>query len=87
VKWAGFIARYHDAVEHLEIEAPRPLVPSIDELAALAPWDRLERALHGRNGVGRFRKHLDQTMNELAVTAHALAPRLFIRGDFTTETS
>jgi Ser/Thr protein kinase RdoA (MazF antagonist) len=80
-----FIARYHDAVEHLEIEAPRPLVPSIDELATLAPWDRLEQTLHGRDGVGRFRKHLDQTMNELAETGHAEAPRLFIHGDFTTD--
>jgi Ser/Thr protein kinase RdoA (MazF antagonist) len=80
-----FIARYHDAVEHLEIEAPRPWVPSIDELATLAPWDRLEQTLHGRDGVGRFRNHLDQTMNELAVTGHAETPRLFIHGDFTTD--
>jgi Ser/Thr protein kinase RdoA (MazF antagonist) len=80
-----FIARYHDAVEHLELEAARPLVPSIDELATLAPWERLEQTLHGRDRVGRFRKHLDQTMNELAETGHAEAPRLFIHGDFTTD--
>jgi Ser/Thr protein kinase RdoA (MazF antagonist) len=75
-----FIARYHDAVAHREIEAPR-----IDELASIAPWDRLERTLHGRDGVGRFRKHMEQTMNELAVTGHAVAARLFIHGDFTTD--
>src|SRR6266508_649734 len=80
-----FIARYHDAVEHLENEAARPLVPSIDQLATLAPWDRLERTLHDRDGVGRFRKHLEPTMDELAETGHAAAPPLFIHGDFTTD--
>jgi Ser/Thr protein kinase RdoA (MazF antagonist) len=79
------MARYHDAVERIEFETPRPLVPSIDELAALPPWDRLERTLHGRDGVGRFRKHLEQTASELAETGHALAPPLFIHGDFTTD--
>ena len=80
-----FIARYHDAVEGLELAAPRPMVPTIDKLATLAPWDRLEQTLHGPDGVRRFRAYLEQTTDELASTGHAEAPRLLIHGDFTTD--
>jgi hypothetical protein len=32
-------------------------VPAIDELEAVAPWDRLEATLHGSGGVRRFRRY------------------------------
>jgi Ser/Thr protein kinase RdoA (MazF antagonist) len=80
-----FIARYHDAVEDLVMDSPRPLVPTVDDLAELAPWDRLERTLHGVDGVRQFREYLDQTASELAAMGHASSPRLLIHGDFTTD--
>ena len=80
-----FIARYHAAVEGLEVAAPRPLVPTIVALAALAPWDRLEQTLQGPDGVQQFRGYLEQTGDELAATGHAEARRLLIHGDFTTD--
>jgi Ser/Thr protein kinase RdoA (MazF antagonist) len=79
-----FMARYHDAVEGIEMEAPRPLVPAIDELAAVAPRDRLDVTLRGSDGVRRFREYLEQVAEELATTDHATAPRLLIH-DFTTD--
>jgi Ser/Thr protein kinase RdoA (MazF antagonist) len=80
-----FIARYHDAVEQIEAPMPRPLVPNIDGLAALAPWDRLDQTLGGANGVRQFRWHLEQTADELANSGHLVASRLLIHGDFTTD--
>ena len=80
-----FIARYHAAVEGLDVDAPRPFVPTIDGLAALAPWDRLEQTLGGADGVRHFREYLEQTTGELAALGHTTAPRLVIHGDFTTD--
>ena len=80
-----FIAHYHEAIDGLEMDAPRPLVPMIDDLAALAPWDQLARSLHGNDGVRQFAAHLEQTATELATAGHRRAPRLLIHGDFTTD--
>jgi Ser/Thr protein kinase RdoA (MazF antagonist) len=80
-----FIARYHDAVEGLEMESPRPLVPTIGALGELAPWGQLEGSLHGTDGVRQFGAHLKQTADELDAAGHTRAPRVFIHGDFTTD--
>lgn len=41
--------------------------------------------MNGRDGVRRFREHLEETTGELAALDHENAPKLPIHGDFTTD--
>lgn len=79
----AILAAYHQAAWTIPVDGQRPTAAPLEDLAALAAWDRIGDALGDASDARQLRRWMDDLLPELEALGYGALTRIVLHGDCT----